>query len=75
MWEGGCDCGDVGVVWGCRVYLFSCLLESMILPWVMGMVISRIHFTTRTFVICNVSILTYSGLRCRQMYCIMVGVY
>ena len=50
MWVGG---GGGGVVWGGRVYLFSCLLESMALPWVIGMVISRIHFTTRWY-ICHV---------------------
>ena len=48
--------GGGGVVWGGRVYLFSCLPESMTLPWVMGMVISRIHFTTRWY-ICHVSII------------------
>ena len=51
MWGVG-----VGEVWGGRVYLFSCLIESMTLPWLMGIVISRIHFTTRWY-ICHVSII------------------
>ena len=86
VWGGGSGCVEVGgggqcgcehgcgggVVWGGRVYLFSCLPESMTLPWVMGMVISRIHFTTRWYICACVlvSTLTYTGLRCLELYCI-----
>ena len=76
---GGCGCGEVGVgrctmLGGVQLVIhFSCSLESMTLP---QMVISRIHFTTvSTSVMCNVRTITSTVLRCRHLYCILVGVH
>ena len=69
MWGGRCGCGG-------RVYLFSCSLESMTLPWLMGMVISSIQFTTRcTFVMCNVgkNEVEYPLGVMMDLFCRMVG--